>query len=233
MRIRLPPGPVGWLGALLVRALARTVRVAHIAEDPTFDFTNPHRPPAIWAFWHGRLLLAAISNLDSGAAIPISRHRDGEYVARMGVRIGAWPVRGSTRRGGAAALRQMVRLARERDVGITPDGPRGPREVVQPGVIHLARLAGRPIIASGIEADCAWQAPSWDRFTVPSPLARLAIVHAKPLFVPRQADDAQCEALRRRLQSEMRRVTLRARAVLAGTDPAVGFLSYRPRRTNR
>ena len=217
MRIRLPPGAVGWFGACLARALARTVRVTREAEDPLFDFLNPRHPLSIWSFWHGRILLVALSHLEGGAAIPISRHRDGEYVARMARRIGVRPIRGSTRRGGARALKEMVRAAEENDVAFTPDGPRGPRYVVQPGIIHLARLAQRPIVPGGVEAAPAWIAPSWDQFTVPHPLGRVAIVQGVPLRIPREADEAAVERARRHLQAEMHRLTQRARKILRGS----------------
>ena len=216
MHIRLPPDLVGWFGAAAARLLARTMRVVREAEDPRWAFPNPERPRAIWAFWHGRILLVALSHLDTGAFIPISRHRDGEYVAKMGLRVGVQPIRGSTRRGGVRALKTMVRVARGADIAVTPDGPRGPRYVVQPGIIHLARLAGRPIVPGGVEASPAWLAPSWDQFTVPSPFGRLAIVYGTPLEVPRDLDDRAVERTRTCLEGEMHRLTARARAIATG-----------------
>jgi len=216
MRIHPPPGLVGRLGAATARVLARTMRVVREAEDPRFMLPNPDRPRAIWAFWHGRILLTAIGHPDSDVVVPVSRHRDGEYVARVGVRLGARPIRGSTRRGGATALKAMIRAARHADVGITPDGPRGPRYVVQAGIIHLARLTGRAIVPGGAEASPAWVAASWDRFVVPHPFGRLAIVYGPPIEVPRDADDRAVERARRHLEREMRRMTNRARAISRG-----------------
>jgi len=216
MRIRLPPGAVGCVGAAAARALARTVRVVHQVEDPAFAFASPDRPRGIWAFWHGRILLVAVSHLDAGVHVPISRHRDGEYVARMGERIGVTPIRGSTRRGGARALKEMVRAARRADIAFTPDGPRGPRYVVQPGIVHLARLARRPIIPCAVEAAPAWTAPSWDEFTVPSPLARLIVLEGRPMPVPRDLDENAVDRIRRDVQREMHRLMARAQAILRG-----------------
>jgi lysophospholipid acyltransferase (LPLAT)-like uncharacterized protein len=81
------------------------------------------------------------------AHILISRHRDGELIQRIVARFGFQAIRGSSTRGGALALRQLIRLGRSGvDLVVTPDGPKGPRQVVQPGVIQLARATGLPIV---------------------------------------------------------------------------------------
>jgi lysophospholipid acyltransferase (LPLAT)-like uncharacterized protein len=229
MHIRLSPAAVGWAGAAVVRLLARTVRVFEEWEDPQYATSNPDRPRAIYAFWHGGILCAALTHVGSGICIPISRHRDGEYVARMAERIGARPIRGSTRRGGARALLEMVRVLDEADVAITPDGPRGPRQVVQPGILQLARLSQRPIIAGAFDVAGAWVAPSWDRFVVPRPFARLAFCCGAPISVPRDASDREIEDLRRRLQADLLRLTARAREIAHGhAAPRVSVRNRRP-----
>jgi lysophospholipid acyltransferase (LPLAT)-like uncharacterized protein len=101
----------------------------------------------IAAFWHGRQLMMPFANKGKRISILISQHRDGELIARTVARFGFHAVRGSTTRGGAGALRRLVRRARAGDlVVMTPDGPRGPRHVVQPGVLKLAMLTGLPIV---------------------------------------------------------------------------------------
>ena len=218
MRVRLHPGAVGCFAAGLVHVLAKTVRVHREFEAPAFDPRRPDHPRAVYAFWHGRIMLVALTHLNSGVCIPISRHIDGEYVARMARHIGARPIRGSTRRGGAQALRRMIQASRDADIAVTPDGPRGPGYVVQPGIVHVARLSGRPIVPAGLEVAPAWQAPSWDEFTVPLPFARLALCGGSPITVPEDAGDDDVERLRARLQSELLRLTARARNILAHRD---------------
>lgn len=218
MRIRLHPGVVGCVGAGLVHLLARTVRVREVYEDARFDLHRADKPRAIYAFWHGRILLAALRHLNSGVCLPISRHRDGEYVARMATHIGARPIRGSSTRGGARALLALVRAAEGADIAVTPDGPRGPAYVVQPGIVHLARLAGRPIIAGGLEVSRAWVAPSWDEFTVPMPFCRLGVCGGRPIHVPSDADDDAVETVRARLERDLHRLTARARRLAAGQE---------------
>ena len=103
--------------------------------------------PYILAFWHGRLFLMPYAYPGRRIAILISEHRDGELISRTMNRFGFSTARGSTTRGGALGLREILRkIAAGFDAAFTPDGPRGPREEVQMGVIAAARLSGAPII---------------------------------------------------------------------------------------
>ena len=103
--------------------------------------------PYILAFWHGRLFLMPYAYPGRNIAILISEHRDGEIISRTMERFGFVTARGSTTRGGAVGLRDIVRRIRSGfDAAFTPDGPRGPRGVAQPGVIAAARLSGAPIV---------------------------------------------------------------------------------------
>jgi len=105
------------------------------------------RQPYILAFWHGRLFLMPYAYPGRKMTILVSEHRDGEYISRTMERFGFKTARGSSTRGGVAGLRRIVRLIREGyDAAFTPDGPRGPRGTVQPGVIVAARLSGAPIV---------------------------------------------------------------------------------------
>jgi len=140
--IRLLP----WLGYGVIRGLRWTMRIttqnARVADDFWSEGQN-----FIAAFWHGRQLMMPFANKGKRISILISQHRDGELIARTVAYFGFHAERGSTTRGGAAALRRLVRRARAGDlVVMTPDGPRGPRHVVQPGILKLAMLTGLPIV---------------------------------------------------------------------------------------
>ncbi len=134
------------IGAHVVRMLGRSMswRV-HGAEH--VDRLSRQGRPVIIAFWHGQQLMMPLAYRGRGARILISRHRDGEFVCRLVQRFGFGAIRGSTTRGGAGALRRLIRAGRQGvDLVVTPDGPRGPRHVVQPGVLALARSTGMPIV---------------------------------------------------------------------------------------
>lgn len=134
------------IAALWIRATRALTRIRYhnrrVIEQMTREGT-----PYIVAFWHGQLFLMPYAYPGRGIAILISEHRDGELISRTMERFGFVTARGSSTRGGAAGLREIVRKMRTGlDAAFTPDGPRGPRQVVQPGVIAAARLSGAPII---------------------------------------------------------------------------------------
>ncbi len=142
MEARLIP----WLGYGVIRGLRWTMRIEVVnAEAPAAFWRNGKN--CIIAFWHGRQLMMPFAYRGKRISILISRHRDGELIARTVGRFGFHAARGSTTRGGAAALKRLVRSARAGDdLAVTPDGPRGPKHAVQLGVVELAKLTGLPIV---------------------------------------------------------------------------------------
>lgn len=167
--------------------------------------------PNIIAFWHGRQLMLPLAYGGCGLDILISRHRDGELISRAMRSFGFSAVRGSTTRGGAVALKRLIGRGRSgRDLAVTPDGPKGPRQVVQPGVIHLAKLTGLPIFPLTFSASKKKVLKTWDGFLVPYPFARGVFYWGEPLWVPRDADAAQFEACRVALERALNAMTERA-----------------------
>ena len=137
----LPP-----IGYAAIRALGATLRTRTLHGERVWAFWESGRGVII-AFWHGRQLMMPLCYGGSRLYILISEHRDGELIHRIVRRFGFDTIRGSTTRGGVRALRQMARLGRaDADLALTPDGPRGPRCVAQPGVVELAKLTGLPIV---------------------------------------------------------------------------------------
>lgn len=190
---------VGRLGALVVRALHATWRVQ--IADPTgcVPGMRDGSQPVIAAFWHRHLLVLLAAARGAHICVPVSEHRDGEYVAQVMRRFGIGAVRGSTTRGSLKLVRGMLARAREGwTLAVTPDGPRGPRFSVQPGVALLAKRSGLPVHPIGVAAESAWVARSWDAFVLPKPGARIAIV-VGPAVTADPAGDvmAFCEALRK------------------------------------
>jgi lysophospholipid acyltransferase (LPLAT)-like uncharacterized protein len=138
--------------------------------------------------------------------VMISASRDGELIARVTERLGYVPVRGSTSKGALAATRKLVARLRAGVRGaITPDGPRGPRRRAQPGLVGVARLSGRPVVAIGVGVQRCWRLPSWDRFAIPKPFSRVQVVYSEPIEVPREG--GRDEDWLARIQDEMDRVT--------------------------
>ena len=193
----------GSAGRALITALMATVRFTVRHEDRLRRFIDRGQP-VIYALWHGRLLPLTYYHRGRGIAAIISRSEDGEYIARVVEGWGYSTVRGSTSRGGSSALRGLVKAARDgRSLAITPDGPRGPRQRLQPGVITVAQLTGLPIVPLAGGCTRAWWPGSWDRFLVPKPFSRVTVLYGEPRFVPRDAGATELEAHRRTLESEL------------------------------
>jgi lysophospholipid acyltransferase (LPLAT)-like uncharacterized protein len=133
------------LAAVLIRGLRGTLRIRHTGSEGVERLRSEGRR-FILAFWHAHLLMMVYARYPVPVVAMISRHRDGELIARTVEKFGARAARGSTTRGGGAALREMIRDARGSTLAITPDGPKGPRQVAQRGVVQVAQVTGNPII---------------------------------------------------------------------------------------
>ena len=208
------------LAAGLVRILGATLRVQVSGEEEVVSMWRAGRP-VIYVMWHGRILLVPWLNArlrkSRGARTPIvlaSRSRDGELLARYVGCFGVSAVRGSSSRGGDVGLRRLAKAVRSGvDVAIVPDGPRGPGEQLQPGVVTLAALTGAPVVPLAVGARPSRRLRSWDRFLVPLPFARCALVFGPAVRVARGADR---EGARKELERTLGEVTARADALAAG-----------------
>lgn len=207
-------GPL--LSSWLMRAGAWTLRRTDIGrEHPEACLARGQR--LIFAFWHGRLLMMPFAYPGTPATILISQHRDGEYISRIARRLGFDVERGSATRGGAPAFRQLVhRLRSGQHVVITPDGPKGPRGRVKPGVIELARLSGMPIVPVGFAAFPRKVLRSWDEFIIPCPFSRAVYVWGKPLHVPAGISKAEGARFQQVLAEELDAITREADRLAAG-----------------
>jgi lysophospholipid acyltransferase (LPLAT)-like uncharacterized protein len=171
------------VGAAVLRMLASTWRVRQV-HDEGWRALRRQGAPWVFAVWHGDLLAAVCAHRGEGIAMLVSEHSDGEIIARIGAQFGQRTVRGSSSRGGSRALLGLVRALRDGVVvAVTPDGPRGPRHAVQPGVVAAAQRGEAPIIVIGVAYRRAWTLTSWDRFRVPMPFARIVLSYSAP-YVP-------------------------------------------------
>ncbi len=165
--------------------------------------------PFIACFWHGRLLMIPHAwAYTAPMHILISHHRDGRLIAGALDRLGIRTISGSSSRGGdAAVLRMMRTLKRGEYVGLTPDGPRGPRMRASLGVIRTAQHTGVPIVPVSFAASRRKVLRSWDRFVLALPFARGVIGIGDFIEVPPDADAETLERLRRRLEDDLNTLT--------------------------
>ncbi len=180
-----------------------TIRIVEAPDLRARMLRNP-RPAGIYAFWHSHQLSALWHFRRVGAGILISASKDGEYIARVAQSVGFTPLRGSSSRLGAAGLKALIEFARSgRTVAITPDGPRGPRHSIGPGVLALAQKSGYPSVPFALGLSSFWELPSWDRFRIPKPFSRGYACWGEPLSVPPDADDATLDQLAAELRRRM------------------------------
>ena len=141
--------------------------------------------PAIFAFWHARLgLMPCFCPPKRKMQVMISIHRDGAWIAAAMHQFGFGTIRGSSNEGGFFVVREGVKAIRRGDnLAITPDGPRGPAEIAQPGALAIAAIAGVPVIPVGISIARCKRARSWDRFMIPLPFSRYALIIEPPIHV--------------------------------------------------
>ena len=196
--------------AWVLRLLALTIRRDVLHQEHAEKFWN-NEIFVIAAFWHQRLLMMPFLPHQGRVGMMISRHRDGEFIARAVKLFGIDSVRGSTTRGGAAALRGMVRFFESgANLAITPDGPQGPRHVVQRGVIELARLTAAPIIPVAYSASRKKIFNSWDHFILPLPFCKVIYVYGEAIFIPRNLSEKELEEKRLLVEDRLRQVTAEA-----------------------
>ncbi len=185
---------VPYLIAGIYHILQRTVRwqmVGHV-------YRPGQKERYLYAFWHARLLMMPrVAQGDWHGYMLISEHRDGGFIADTVHLLGIPTLRGSSTRGGARAMRQMIRAVREdnRHLCITPDGPKGPREVVKKGTVQLAQKTGLPVVPICYATSRCWRIRSWDRFYIPQPFSRGVYVFGEP--VPVGADEDLAQAMQR------------------------------------
>ena len=167
------------LGPPVIKTIAATWRFRVAGEEVW-------KPPFIFVLWHSRILPLLALYKGKGLVLLISRHRDGAYLADLAERWGYSSVRGSTQRGGEVGLLGIVRaLQGGAMVAMTPDGPRGPREQVQPGAVAAAQHAGVPIVAAGarVTPGGAWYLRSWDRMCIPKPFTAIDVRFSAPIHI--------------------------------------------------
>ena len=191
------------LGAFLIKLIYLTCKK---------EFHLPKRlpdpdEPIIVAFWHGELLMQPFLyrklRADHKVAVMISDHRDGELIARVVRYFGIEAVRGSSRRGGVKALiAALKKLNNGYDIAITPDGPKGPRRSVAPGIVALAQRSGAMIYAFSYTPSRYWQLQSWDRFVIPKPFSRIDFYVSEPLKID-GIDDNEAKKLVRSLLDQI------------------------------
>src|SRR5262245_2288705 len=197
----------GFAAGWLVRAWVGTLRYRRLLLHPDVDPWAPGQTKRfIYSFWHETILLPAYRYARTPTKVLISEHADGELIAQACRHLGLGVVRGSTTRGGVKAVREILELGGTKNLVVTPDGPRGPRRQVRPGLGSLAARTGLPVVPVGFAYHQCWRLKSWDRFALPYPFSPAVGVLGAPLAVPADLGRADVEPWRRKAQAGMDQV---------------------------
>jgi len=220
---------LGWVLGTYLRLVLRTVRWRHENVGCVEPVLADDTAGAIALFWHGRIplcLATAPQWWRKRTKCLISPSADGEFVARALAMSGFPAIRvSSAKKGDAAKARAAVAAIREATqwvagggaLVVTPDGPRGPNEVIAPGSLQIARRSGQPVFLMGIAAAPAAQMrKTWDKVMWAAPFGRGAVVWEGPLFVPADADDEAIAALVADWSARLSAATRRAEALARG-----------------
>ncbi len=197
------------LGYLVTRVICSTVRW-HVEGLEHYRSILEGGRRVIYAFWHGRILLATYYWRNHGIVVMTSRSREGDYIARLIRLFGYGTARGSSSRGSRRALVEMMReLRHNRDVGFSIDGPRGPRYIAKPGAAWLAAKTGHAVMPFNVSCKSAWVLSSWDRFQIPKPFTQALLSIGEPVTVRPEASEEEVEAAHRRIQESLNRLRRR------------------------
>jgi hypothetical protein len=206
-RVRWTDLLIAGAASLIIKGVALTLRLEVIGREQYEQFSRTGRS-VLFVFWHNRLLYACYYLRRERLTMMISKSRDGDLIAAVARRFGIQSIRGSSSRDGIRAVGELAeRIRGGENGGITPDGPRGPRYVLQPGALLLARKAGVPIVPVSISFSRKKIFQSWDRFRFPYPFARAVLLFGKPFPVPGDARGEKMDALKAALEEQLRHVT--------------------------
>jgi lysophospholipid acyltransferase (LPLAT)-like uncharacterized protein len=193
----------------IIRLYFCLIRIHAIGEDSIMQHLH-QGGKAIGAIWHQRIFLVVTYARRFGKfspAVMISQSRDGDLIAEVARLLNFRPVRGSSSRGGRAALATIIADLADHSCAVhAVDGPQGPRGVIKAGIISMAQLSGVPIVPIAISVNRAWVLNSWDRFLIPKPFSTIFVHWGTPIPAPSRLDNAAFEALRRDVETVLRRM---------------------------
>ena len=175
------------------------VKIAHydVSVDPGRKEYNEH---CIFVFWHEYILLAVGHWANTPVTMLVSQHRDANWLTQAAEYLGFNYVRGSTTRGGTQAIRELKKHARNRSIGITPDGPKGPRREMAMGPVFMASLLKMPIVPVGFGYRRPWRLNTWDQFAVPRPMSRARVIMGPKIRIQPKASRDQLEQYSQSIQ---------------------------------
>lgn len=208
----------GLIGPRVMSFVSRTLRLHVVGDEGLIELEERHGA-ICFCSWHALEIVPLFYHRHQNGYTLISEHADGELMARILRGIGYGAVRGSTTHGGVRGLIGLVQVMRKgHSVGVTPDGPHGPRRIVQPGIVFLSQKAKCAIMPMGFASARYWEFRSWDLYRVPKPWSRAELWYDEPILVPPKLAEGEFELWRRRVEDGINRATRNAE-IAVGLPP--------------
>ena len=207
---------ISLLGSLYVLFVYKTSKI-NLKNRKNIDRLFKRNESFIYAFWHDQLLICPLTwQSEFEIKVLISKHRDGDIIARLISKLGFKAIRGSTHKsgktknkGGLTSARQMIKsLKKGISIGISPDGPKGPRHKVSDGILNISRLSNSSILPVGIGFKKKWVLNTWDKFIIPKPFNQITIIWGEA--IPAIKDEKSINQTKNKLESKMENLTKRA-----------------------
>lgn len=187
-----------------LRLLFRTVRKEFAIHSPGTLAYYPLQERFLYCTWHDSIIMPLFMGDPCQMAALTSRHQDGSYLAETMARLGIRPVRGSSGRSGAQALREAMEIVQDWHLTITPDGPRGPRRQMKDGILYLASRSRRRIVPAAFHCTSFWRLNGrWTDLLIPKPFSRVTMFLGEPLEVPEDLSRDQMAEQIQRMQRVM------------------------------
>lgn len=227
---------VGQLGAIAVPTAMDALMSYKLSYyDRSVDPARPeYDEHCIFVFWHEYIGLVLPRWGQTPLSILVSKHRDAEWANQTALALGINIVRGSTTRGGSSAIRKLKRQGEFSSLGLSPDGPRGPRRQMALGPVYLASVLQMPIVPVGIGVSSAWRLSTWDRFVFPKPFSRARVIFGPKIYLKPKMKRDQLETTRAKIQKLLNDLTHHAESWASSKDNMIGQQPFtRARRTSR
>ncbi len=192
------------LGPALIITLGRLCRYK-VIDQHLFDEAIKDGKGVVLTFWHGRMLLPIYHFKYRDITTLVSKHFDGEVITRIVLKLGYKVHRGSPKEAGREGFTSMLKdLKLGKVLAMFPNGPTGPMYSIRDGIIHLARMAGAPLLPVIISANPVWRTSGWDRFMFAKPFSRGLLRFGNPIYIPRRLKGvSEIEEYKKKIQHEM------------------------------
>ncbi|MCW7502615.1 lysophospholipid acyltransferase family protein [Leptospira paudalimensis] len=197
-----------WLLPLIIVWLQRFIDLTsrfRIIKNEQYEEIFKNKKPYIYSIWHTNVLYSPYLHRNKNVAVLISESKDGDFINQVVHRFGNSSIRGSSSKGGSKALKAMIQhLKKGLPAAFTPDGPRGPALILQPGIIAAAQVTQVPIVPFHYECSRQWiLEKAWDKHRVPKPFTTFVVSYGEPIYVPRELNEVEFENMRLKVEEAM------------------------------